>query len=564
MPDWDVAHLKAKIDTGARTSSLHAFGLEWFDRDGNPWVRFEVHPWQRSTADAVTAEAAVVATRDIRSSSGEIEHRPVVHTSIVVAGRTVAAEITLTRRDEMGFRMLVGREALRKRFLVDPGMSYRGGRPDKSIRRRNRSARRRANLPVATTRHVRVISNVSISKGVTVKVAILSRAPRSYSTQRLKLAALDRGHQCKVLDTLRFAIDLSGDEPDLQFRGKPLSDYDAVMPRIGASITYFGSAVVRQFEQMDVFTPNTANGITNSRDKLRAIQILSRHDIGMPKTAFVRNRQDVLPAIERVGGAPVVIKLLEGTQGIGVILAPDKKVAEAIIETLHNTKQNVLIQQFVAESKGRDIRALVVGDRVVAAMRRTAEGDEFRSNVHRGGSVESVALDPEYERTAVRSAQIMGLRVAGVDMLEGNDGPLVMEVNSSPGLEGIERATELDVAGAIIDHVANQVAFPELDVRQRLTVSTGYGVAELLVREASDFVGNTIGDSGLRDRDITVLTLHRDADVIPNPRDSRILEANDRLLCFGNLEQMRDMIPARRRRRARLRKLPEHPLPESE
>jgi ribosomal protein S6--L-glutamate ligase len=367
-----------------------------------------------------------------------------------------------------------------------------------------------------------------------------------------------------VLDTLRFAIDLSHHEPDLQFRGKPLSDYDAVMPRIGASITYFGSAVVRQFEQMDVFTPNTANGITNSRDKLRAIQILSRHDIGMPKTAFVRNRQDVLPAIERVGGAPVVIKLLEGTQGIGVILAPDKKVAEAIIETLHNTKQNVLIQQFVAESKGRDIRALVVGDRVVAAMRRTAEGDEFRSNVHRGGSVESVVLDSEYERTAVRSAQIMGLRVAGVDMLEGHDGPLVMEVNSSPGLEGIERATELDVAGAIIDHVANQVAFPELDVRQRLTVSTGYGVAELLVREASDFVGKTIGDSGLRDRDITVLTLHRDADVIPNPRDSRVLEANDRLLCFGNLEQMRDMIPARRRRRARLRKLPEHPLPESE
>ena len=397
-----------------------------------------------------------------------------------------------------------------------------------------------------------------------MKLAILSRAPRSYSTQRLKLAALDRGHQCKVLDTLRFAIDLSHHEPDLQFRGKPLSDYDAVMPRIGASITYFGSAVVRQFEQMDVFTPNTANGITNSRDKLRAIQILSRHDIGMPKTAFVRNRQDVLPAIERVGGAPVVIKLLEGTQGIGVILAPDKKVAEAIIETLHNTKQNVLIQQFVAESKGRDIRALVVGDRVVAAMRRTAEGDEFRSNVHRGGSVERVELDPEYERTAVRSAQIMGLRVAGVDMLEGNDGPLVMEVNSSPGLEGIERATELDVAGAIIDHMANQVAFPELDVRQRLTVSTGYGVAELLVREASDFVGNTIGDSGLRDRDITVLTLHRDADVIPNPRDSRVLEANDRLLCFGNLEEMRDMIPARRRRRARLRKLPEHPLPESE
>ena len=271
----------------------------------------------------------------------------------------------------------------------------------------------------------------------------------------------------------------------------------------------------------------------------------------------------MLPAIERVGGAPVVIKLLEGTQGIGVILAPDKKVAEAIIETLHNTKQNVLIQQFIAESKGRDIRALVVGDRVVAAMRRTAEGDEFRSNVHRGGSVEGVALDPEYERTAVRSAQIMGLRVAGVDMLEGNDGPLVMEVNSSPGLEGIERATGLDVAGAIIDHVANQVAFPELDVRQRLIDQ--YRLRRRRTARAAtdgDFVGRTIGESGLRDRDITVLTLHRDTDVIPNPRDARVLEGNDRLLCFGNLEEMRDMIPARRRRRARVRKLPENPLPE--
>jgi ribosomal protein S6--L-glutamate ligase len=395
-----------------------------------------------------------------------------------------------------------------------------------------------------------------------VKLAILSRAPRSYSTQRLKLAAADRGHTCRVLNTLRFAIDLSGPEPDLQFRGKRLSDYDAVLPRIGASVTFFGSAVVRQFEQMDVYTPNTAHGITNARDKLRAIQILSRHDIGMPRTAFVRNRQDVLPAIDRVGGAPVVVKLLEGTQGIGVILAPDRKVAEAIIETLHNTNQNVLIQEFIAESRGTDIRALVVGDRVVAAMRRTAQGDEFRSNVHRGGTVEAVTLDAAYQRTAVRAAQIMGLRVAGVDMLEGKDGPLVMEVNSSPGLEGIETATGLDVAGAIIDYVANQVAFPELDVRQRLTVSTGYGVAELLVRADGDFVGKSIAEAGLRDRDITVLTLHRDIDVIPNPRDSQLLEANDRLLCFGNLESMREMIPARRRRRARVRKLPEHPLPE--
>jgi ribosomal protein S6--L-glutamate ligase len=395
-----------------------------------------------------------------------------------------------------------------------------------------------------------------------VKLAILSRSARSYSTQRLRAAALDRGHKVRVLDTLRFAIDLSSAEPDLQYRGRQLSDYDAVLPRIGASITFFGLAVVRQFEQMDVYTPNTAHGIANARDKLRAIQILSRHDIGIPATTFVRDRADVLPAIERVGGAPVVIKLLEGTQGIGVILAPDNKVAEAVIETLQSTRQNVLIQRFVAESRGRDIRALVVGDRVVAAMRRKAQGEEFRSNVHRGGTTEAVELDKEYERTAVLASQIMGLRVAGVDMLEGIDGPLVMEVNSSPGLEGIETATNLDIAGAIVDYIANQVAFPELDVRQRLTVSTGYGVAELHVRPSADIVGRSIADSGLKEKDITVLTLNRGTLVIPNPRPDRILEPDDRLLCFGRLESMRDLIPDRRRRRARVKPLPDEPIPE--
>lgn len=396
-----------------------------------------------------------------------------------------------------------------------------------------------------------------------MKLAILSRAPRAYSTQRLRAAALDRGHTVKVLNTLRFAIDLSEDEPDLMFRGRRLSQYDAVLPRIGNSITYYGTAVVRQFERMDVYTPNTANGITNSRDKLRAMQILSRHAIAMPATAFVRNRADVIPAIERVGGAPVVLKLLEGTQGIGVILAPDIKVAEAIIETLQSAQQNVLIQKFIKESRGRDIRALVVGDRVVAAMRRTANGDEFRSNVHRGGSVQRVELEPDYERTAVRAAQIMGLKVAGVDMLEGDDGPLVMEVNSSPGLEGIETATNLDVAGAIIDYIDNQVAFPQIDVRERLAVSTGYGVAELVVHGDADLVGITLGASGLRERDITVLTLHRGSNVIPNPAAGQVLEAEDRLLCWGRLEEMRSMIPDRSKRRPRVKKLPKNLVLES-
>jgi ribosomal protein S6--L-glutamate ligase len=361
----------------------------------------------------------------------------------------------------------------------------------------------------------------------------------------------------RVLNTLKFAIDIERATPELYHRTKLLPPQDAVLPRIGASITYFGTAVVRQFEQMDVFCANSSIGISNSRDKLRAFQILSRHQIGIPATTFVRDRRDVLPAIERVGGSPVIIKLLEGTQGVGVILADSVKVAEAIIETLQSTRQNVLVQKFVAESKGRDVRALVVGDRVVAAMRRVAQGTEFRSNVHRGGRVEPVELDETYRETAVRAAQIMGLRIAGVDMLEGQDGPQIMEVNSSPGLQGIESATQLDVAGAIVDYIAAQVGLPELDVRQRLTVSHSYGVAEINIPDGSEFVGKTIESAGLREKDINVLTLFRDNIVIPNPKPQREILPGDRLLCFGKLDAMRGMIPAdaRKARRPKVKPL---------
>jgi ribosomal protein S6--L-glutamate ligase len=367
----------------------------------------------------------------------------------------------------------------------------------------------------------------------------------------LKEAALQRNHQVKVLNTLKFAIDLQQGSPDLYYRQRQLSHYDAVLPRIGASITYYGTAVLRQFQEMDIFCANAAHGIASSRDKLRSLQVLSRHHIGIPRTTFVRDKKDVLPAIERVGGAPVIIKLIEGTQGIGVLLAESTKAAESIIELLQSQKQNVLIQKFVAESKGKDIRAFVVGDRVVAAMRRVAQGQEFRSNVHRGGVAEAVELDDEYRETAVRAAQITGLRVAGVDMLESKTGPQIMEVNSSPGLEGIEKCTGLDIAGAVIDYIAAQVDFPEIDVRQRLTVSKGYGVSEISLPEGSKFIGQTILETQLAQQDINVLTLYRDAKTIPNPRPDRVLQARDRLLCFGKLESMRGLVPQKLRRRRR-------------
>jgi len=395
-----------------------------------------------------------------------------------------------------------------------------------------------------------------------MKLAILSCSPNSYSTRRLKEAAEQRHHTVKVLNTLKFAIDLEQGKPDLYFRQKRLSTYDAVLPRIGASITYFGTAVVRQFEQMDVFCANSSASISNSRDKLRSLQILSRHHIGIPQTTFIRDKRDVLAAIERVGGAPVIIKLIEGTQGIGVLLAESVTSAEAIIELLQSQKQSVLIQKFVAESKGRDIRAFVVGDQVVGAMRRIAQGQEFRSNLHRGGLTEPVSLDALYRETAVRAAQIMGLRVAGVDLLEGKDGPQVVEVNSSPGLEGIEACTQLDIAGSIIDYIAAQINFPEIDLRQRLTVSRGYGVAEIYIPGGSEYIGKTIQESRIRDKDITVLTLYRGTSVIPNPRSSRQFEAGDRILCFGKLDLMRDLIPAkvRRKRRPTVKDLPELPV----
>ncbi len=388
-----------------------------------------------------------------------------------------------------------------------------------------------------------------------MRIAILSRGKKLYSTKRLVEAAEKRGHKARVLDTMDFSIEVERGEPRLYYRNKELSHYDAVIPRIGASITFFGTAVVRQFEQMGVFCVNPSHGISVSRDKLRALQVLSRHQVGIPKTMFVRHSREILPAIERLGGTPVVVKLLEGTQGVGVILADTTKVAEAIIETLSGpAKMMVLLQQFVKESRGRDIRALVVGNHVVAAMRRVAEGDEFRSNIHRGGRAEIVKLDPEYERVAVHAAQVMGLRFAGVDMLEGEKGPVLMEVNSSPGLEGIETSTEIDVSDHVIKLIEDEVLFPEIDIRQRLTLQSGYGVMEVPVDPRSELCGKTVSSSALRDRDIMVLTIQRESVTIPNPKGSREILAGDVLLCFGKTLTLKGFAPPKTEKKKKKKK----------
>ena len=284
-----------------------------------------------------------------------------------------------------------------------------------------------------------------------MKIAILSRNPKLYSTKRLVDAARDRGHEVRIFDVLRCYMNITSHRPGIHYKGEEITGYDAVIPRIGASVTFYGTAVLRQFEMMGVYPLNESVAISRSRDKLRALQLLSRKGIGLPVTGFANKPDDIQDLIKMVGGAPLVIKLLEGTQGIGVVLAETEKAAESVIESFLGLHASALVQEYVKESGGADIRCLVIGDRVVASMKRQGKEGEFRSNLHRGGSASLIRITPEERSTAVRAANTMGLNVCGVDILRSNHGPVVMEVNSSPGLEGIEKATDRDIAGMIID-----------------------------------------------------------------------------------------------------------------
>jgi len=284
-----------------------------------------------------------------------------------------------------------------------------------------------------------------------MKIAMLARNPKLYSHKRLVEAAEKRGHTLDIINTLRCVIDITSHRPAVRYLGEPLEGYDVVIPRIGASITFYGLAVLRQFEMMGVYPLNESVGIGRSRDKLRSMQLLARDGIGLPVTAFAHDPLYADKVLDIVGGAPAVIKLLEGTQGIGVVLADTARSAKSVIEAFRGANVNILVQEFIKEAGGMDIRALVIDGKVVAAMKRTGAKGEFRSNLHRGGSAESIKITAEERSTAVRAAKAMGLNVCGVDMLRSNHGPVVMEVNSSPGLEGVENATGIDIAGKIIE-----------------------------------------------------------------------------------------------------------------
>lgn len=300
-----------------------------------------------------------------------------------------------------------------------------------------------------------------------MKIAILSRNAELYSTRRLVEAAAAAGHEVLVIDPLRCYMTIASQRPTIHYKGEELRDFDAVIPRIGASITFYGTAVVRQFEMMGVYSINESVAISRSRDKLRSLQLLARRGIGLPVTGFAHSTQYTGDLIQLAGGAPLVIKMLEGTQGIGVVLAETNKAAESVIEAFRSLKENILVQEYIKEAGGADIRCLVIGDKVVAAMKRQGREGEFRSNLHRGGSATVAKLTPEERLTAVRAARIMGLNVAGVDLLRSNHGPVVMEVNSSPGLEGVEAATKKKIAEQIVYFIEKQAGPGKTKTRGR-------------------------------------------------------------------------------------------------
>jgi ribosomal protein S6--L-glutamate ligase len=290
-----------------------------------------------------------------------------------------------------------------------------------------------------------------------MKIAILSRNPQLYSTRRLVEAAEKHGHEAHVVDHLRCNIEIEQKGPSLYYGSEYLEGFDAVIPRVGASVTFYGTAVVRQFEMMNVFSVNSSRGIVHSRDKLRCLQVLSKEGIGLPKTVFTNYSRNVEHVVESAGGAPVVLKLLEGTQGLGVVLAENQNAAQSVLEAFNGLKARVIVQEFIKEAGGADIRAFVVDGEVVGAMKRQGKEGEFRSNLHRGGTATILELTEEEKRTAIKAAEAVGLGVAGVDLLQSSRGPLVLEVNSSPGLEGIERATGVDIAGKIIAFIEKSV-----------------------------------------------------------------------------------------------------------
>lgn len=437
-----IPAIKVRVDSGAKTSALHAFNIQTFKRGNVSWVSFDVHPLQNNRKVSLRCEAPILDRRIIKNTSGASEKRYVIKVPMRLGEHIWEIELTLTNRDSMGYRMLLGREAMAGRVLVDPSSSMNLGR--------------------IIDLELREMYGITPTKKTGLKIAVLATNPELYSNQRLMEAGEERGHDMVFLSVKDCYMKLDDENPEVHYRGGHIiTGLDAVIPRIRPSATFYGCALTRQFESMGVYAQNSSLAISQSRDKLFSLQLLIKSGLDIPLTGFANSPIDTNELIEMVGGAPLIVKLLEGSQGRGVVLAETKKAAQSVINAFKAVKANLLVQEFIKEAGGKDLRLFVINGKVTAAIQREAAPGEFRANIHQGGSASVVRTTTEERRLAIKAAKAMGLAVAGVDIIRSKSGPLLLEVNSSPGLEGIETATEKDVAGMMITAIEQQLKWSQ-------------------------------------------------------------------------------------------------------
>lgn len=440
FPGLNIPAIKARVDSGAKTSTIYASNIHRFNKKAEKWVSFEVHPIQENRLITIRCKAKIIDFRNIKSSSGISEKRYVIQSSLQIGNYLWNIELTLANRDSMGFRMLLGREAMENRVFVDPANSFLLG--DYSHEKINE-----------LYQHVK-----DIRSGL--RIGLLASNPELYSNKRIIEAGEERGHDMVFLNVQQCYMKLDAPNPEVRYRGgRSLNTLDVIIPRLRPNLTFYGCALIRQFESLGVFCANSWEAIGRSRDKLFASQLFSQNGIQIPITGFAKSTLDTSDLINMVNGAPLIIKLLEGTQGKGVVLAENAKAAESVINAFKSLNANILVQEFIKEANGKDIRCFVIDGKVVASIQREAAVGEFRSNLHQGGTASVVKITAQENKLAVKAAKVLGLQIAGVDIIRSNKGPLVLEVNSSPGLEGIEMATRKDIAGMMILSIEKQMGW---------------------------------------------------------------------------------------------------------
>lgn len=445
LSELQIPYVKARVDSGAKTSSLHATNIQPYQKDNETWVNFDVFPIQNDGKRKITCKALVVDKRVVKSSSGDREERFVVRTEISLNEQKWDIELTLTNRDSMGYRMLLGRQAMMGRIIVDPSESFLAGSVENEI--------------ILKSYHQFKKPNEGL------RIGLLASNQNLYSNRRIMEAAEQRGHEIEFYNIRQCFMKLDATTPQIHYRGgNAIEPLDAVIPRIRPAQTFYACALLRLFESLGVFCLNNSDSIIQSRDKLFSLQLLLSQGVQIPTTGFASSPLDTNDLIQMVGGSPLIVKLLEGTQGKGVVLAETKKAAESVINAFKSLNANILVQEFIKEADGKDLRCFVIDGKVVAAMQRSAPPGEFRANVHLGGTTSIIRATSEERRLAIKATKAMGLRVAGVDIIRSASGPLVLEVNSSPGLEGIEAATQKDIAQMMIKSIEKRCNYvPKMD-----------------------------------------------------------------------------------------------------